>query len=320
MTSRPRTLLENIRLTRFLRSRGSAVNTRYLGGSESSIELDPAIAFGPCVTRFLVLLGVSEDDYARYQRDFPIKQRLLNFYPKGISPGQKVYEVIAQVGLMARILRSDWEIEYVLDFDKIESFARNAPLEHNATCNLIFELITGYDLQSFFLASANYEFKQPGKLPDNLDTFNVNAGGHIQCPYDQIFYPPELFGYRFQAFCEEVVEIHSYGNPPEQDTVDHFLGHFSTLEQALQAAYKSNVPNAYSLHIHYKHFTLLSAGIEMSKIPQWSRINRRQYGAQDDLPLAITDDHMDKTIYAVEQQLFGEVRSAEHFLAQDLGL
>lgn len=320
MTSRPRTLLENIRLTRFLRSRGSAINTRYLGGSKASFELDPAIAFGPYVTRFLTMLGVSEEHYARYQRDYPEKQRLLNFYPKGISPGQKVCEVVSQVGQMARILRPDWDFEHVLDFDNIESFVRDSPLEHNATCNLIFELITGYDLQTFFLAAANYEFKHPGKLPDNLDTFNVNADGHIQCPYDHIFYPPETFGYRFQVLCEEVVEVHTYGNPPEQDIVDHFLGHFSTLEEALHTAYECKIPDIYSVHINYKHFTLLSAGIENSKLTEWTRIKRRHYGAQDDLPLGITDAVIDETIYTVEQQLFGEVRSAEHFLAQDLGL
>jgi hypothetical protein len=320
MNHRPRTSLDNIRLSRFLQSRGSAVNTRYPGDSKASFELDPDIAFGPHVTHFMTLLGVSADHYARFQRDFPHKQRLLNFYSKGITPGQKVCEVIAEAGRMARHRHPDWDIEHVLDFDNIESFVRAAPLEQNATCNLIFELITGYDLQGFFLAGANYDFRRPGKLPDNLDNFSVNADGHIQCPYDHIFYPPEMFGYRFAAFCEEVVEVHTYGNPPEQDTVDHFIGHFSTLEQALQAAYQSRIPNAYSLHIHYKHFTLLSAGVEASGISEWTRIKRRQYGAQDDMPLPISDELMDNTIYAVEKQLFGEIRSAEHFLAQDLGL
>jgi hypothetical protein len=310
--------LEQWRLTQqFAQRRGRNIRARPFAEHVPD-GLGSEQAFSRQVEQFLALLGLPPIKYREYQASKPEPYLLQRMYPNGLSDHQRVSEVLHGVEYSLWQARHPWRAADWVDWDKVER-QLSGDDESARTLQKIFTEVAGIDFDRFVAGAAQAVVLGPGRLPPDRQRRQVADHAYSQCPYEKRWYRDELFGYRFSVVTCDMEIIHSWGNPPEQDYKSTTQSYHATLKQAIEAVFAHLPENSEDriVYVDFKDYQLLSC-FRLNDEYTWKTLSRTYDRCHSPCPVqakVIAD-----TLYEVEMALLGEIKSAERFLMDDLGL
>lgn len=315
---RPRSPLEQWRLTQhFSELRGRNVRSRPF--EEHALEgLGSEQAFSRQVEQFLALLGLPPVQYREYQTSKPEPYLLKRMYANGLSDQQRVSEVLFGVECSLLKTRSPWHVADWVNWDKVER--RLMGNDQSArTFQKVFNKVAGIDFAQLEAGAAQAIVLSPGRLPPDRQRRQVAHHAYSKCPFERRWYRDELFGYRFSVVTCDMEIIYSWGNPPEQDYKSKTQSYHATLKQAIEEVFahlpKSNEDRI--VYVYFKDYQLLSC-TRLNDEYSWKNISRTYDRWHS--PCPVSANVIADALYEVELALQGEIKSAEGFLMDDLGL
>ena len=313
---RPRSHQENARLTStFLLQRGRFYAEKPPVGSPE--HMIPDRVFTPAVEQFLALLGLAPTTFRKLQANHPTGYRL-KLYPNGISDEVWVAEVLREASINRLSTPKPWQAADCIDWDKVEACLQAAG-QAGEIFNAVFSAVAGSTLPELESLSRKVCLPAPGRLPPDRQRMQRAGKAYSKCPHDQCWYRDELFGYRFEVITYDRVARYSYNNPPEEDFEVQCQGYHATLRQVIQDAFthieKDDLDR--TVQVRFKDFTLLN-GIHANGEYSWDKLVDSSTASRRLCPIG--DHELQQTLFDIEHQLLGDVKSAERFLITDLGL
>ncbi|WP_410950904.1 hypothetical protein [Pseudomonas sp. S1(2024)] len=315
---RPRSPLEQWRLTQHFAARRGRHIRSFAFQEHVPDGLESEQAFSAQVEQFLALLGLPPIKYREYQASKPEPYLLQRMYAGGLSDQQRVSEVLHGVEHSLWQARHPWRIADWVDWDEVER-RLTGDEESARTLQKVFTKVAGIDFAQLEAGATQAVVLGPGRLPPDRQRRQVGEQAYSKCPFERRWYRDALFGYRFSVVTCDMEMIYSWGNPPEQDFKSQTQSYHATLKQAIEAVFTHLPDNSEdrSVFVYFKDYQLLSC-MRLNDEYTWKK-HAHTYDRWHS-PCPVDVKIIADTLYEVEVALLGEVKSAERFLMDDLGL